>query len=143
MLTRGSILSAGTRTGDASAKGGGSMPDRWSEAWARDGGQGNLGSNNLLGAQVAEGEGEGLEGMQSALGTYDIDAEKTYRQNVYFSAIRIAPAPGAGPQALQKWRAVFGAGNPNMVGRPSAPGRPLFQRSVRGCIIHIKSHKLI
>ena len=75
----------------------------------------------MLPAQVAEGEGEGLEGMQSALGTYDIDAEKTYRQNVYFNAIRIAPAPGAGPEALQKWRAVFGAGNPGMVGRPSAP----------------------
>ena len=65
---------------------------------------------------MAEGDGEGLEGMQSALGTYEIDPEKTYRQNVYFSAIRIAPAPGSSEEALQQWRAVFGPGNPSMVG---------------------------
>ena len=77
---------------------------------------------------MAEGEGEGLEGMQSALGTYDIDPEKTFRQNVYFTGIRIAPAPGSSDEALRRWRALFGPGNPSMVGgEPCSPCSPLLE----------------
>lgn len=53
-------------------------------------------------------------GIQSALGRYELDAEKADRQIVWFESIRIAPAD-RDPSALSKWLAVFREGNPSMV----------------------------
>jgi hypothetical protein len=65
-------------------------------------------------AQILEGEGAGLQGRQSALGRYELDGEKGFRQVVYFTAIRIAPE-AADADARAKWLSVFRAGNPTMV----------------------------
>ena len=67
-----------------------------------------------LSAQVLDGEAKGLLGIQSALGKYELDAEKADRQIVWFEAIRIAPAD-KDPAALKQWLAVFQEANPSMV----------------------------
>ena len=64
--------------------------------------------------QILEGDAKGLLGIQSALGRYELDAEKADRQIVWFESIRIAPAD-KGPEALKQWLAVFKGENPNMV----------------------------
>ena len=64
--------------------------------------------------QILDGEAEGLLGIQSALGRYELDIQKADRQIVWFEAIRIAPADKA-PEALKQWLAVFKDANPNMV----------------------------
>lgn len=64
--------------------------------------------------QVSEGEGAGLGGVQSAIGEYEVDADRAGRQVVYFNAIRIAPAD-RDAAALQRWLDVFKGGNPSMV----------------------------
>lgn len=51
---------------------------------------------------------------------YELDAEKGFRQVVYFTAIRIAPVSADG-EALSKWLSVFKAGNPTMVRRLPIP----------------------
>ena len=64
--------------------------------------------------QILEGEAEGLLGIQSALGRYELDAEKADRQIVWFESIRIAPADQS-QEAQKRWLAVFKDHNPNMV----------------------------
>jgi hypothetical protein len=71
--------------------------------------------------QVSEGEGAGLGGVQSAIGEYEVDADRAGRQVVYFNAIRIAPAD-RDPAALQRWLDLFKGGNASMV---SQTGRTL------------------
>ncbi|CAL5219021.1 g779 [Coccomyxa viridis] len=63
--------------------------------------------------KILEGDAKGLLGIQSALGRYELDAEKADRQIVWFESIRIAPAD-KGPEALKQWLAVFKGENPNM-----------------------------
>ena len=65
-------------------------------------------------SQILDGEGKDLLGIQSALGRYELDAEKADRQIVWFEAIKIAPADNS-PEALKQWLAVFKSENPNMV----------------------------
>lgn len=64
--------------------------------------------------QILDGEAEGLLGIQSALGRYELDVQKADRQIVWFEAIRIAPADKT-PEALKQWLAVFKDANTNMV----------------------------
>ena len=64
--------------------------------------------------QILEGEAEGLLGIQSALGRYELDAEKADRQIVWFESIRIGPADES-PEALKQWLAIFKDHNSNMV----------------------------
>ncbi|MCJ1354273.1 MAG: hypothetical protein MMC33_004260 [Icmadophila ericetorum] len=63
--------------------------------------------------QILDGEAKGLLGIQSALGRYELDAEKADRQVVWFEAIRIAPADKS-PEALKQWLAVFKPENSSM-----------------------------
>ena len=77
------------------------------------------------GAQVTDCEEEGLEGVQSALGEYELDAANSARQNVYFTGIRIEPS-SSDPAALAAWVALLRASNPSMV-------RPLDRKS-KGCV---------
>lgn len=70
--------------------------------------------------QILDGEGKGLLGIQSALGRYELDAEKGDRQIVWFEAICIAPAD-KGPDALKRWLAVFKSSNPDMVSKSCCP----------------------
>ena len=65
-------------------------------------------------AQVTDCEAEGLEGMQSALGEYELDSEHPERQNVYFTGIRIEPT-SSDPAALRAWLALLRDSNPSMV----------------------------
>lgn len=67
-----------------------------------------------LSAQVLDGEAQGLLGIQSALGKYELDAEKADRQIVWFESIRIAPAD-KDSATLKQWLAVFQEANPTMV----------------------------
>ena len=71
----------------------------------------------ILSPQVLDGEAKGLLGIQSALGKYELDAEKPDRQIVWFEAIRIAPAD-KDPAALKQWLAVFQKANSSMVTIP-------------------------
>jgi hypothetical protein len=64
--------------------------------------------------QILDGEAEGLLGIQSAIGRYELDAEKADRQIVWFEAIRIAPAD-KDPASLERWLSVFKEANPSMV----------------------------
>jgi hypothetical protein len=62
---------------------------------------------------VTDCEAEGLEGVQSALGEYELDADNPARQNVYFTGIRIEPS-SSDPAALRAWVALLRDSNPTM-----------------------------
>ena len=64
-------------------------------------------------AQVTDCEEEGLEGVQSALGEYELDAADAARQNVYFTGIRIEPS-SSDPAAVKAWVALLRESNPGM-----------------------------
>ncbi len=74
--------------------------------------------------QVTDCEAEGLEGVQSALGEYELDADNPARQNVYFTGIRIEPS-SSDPAALRAWVALLRDSNPTMA-------RPLRRMRCRG-----------
>ena len=59
-------------------------------------------------------EEAGLEGVQSALGEYELDSADPARQNVYFTGIRIEPS-SSDPAALEAWVALLRESNPSMV----------------------------
>ena len=62
--------------------------------------------SRVFGVHTREGDG--------FICRYELDAEKGFRQVVYFMAIRIAPV-SADAEALSKWLSVFKAANPTMV----------------------------
>ena len=64
--------------------------------------------------QVTDCEEEGLEGVQSALGEYELDAADPARQNVYFTGIRVEPS-SSDPAAVKAWVALLRESNPSMV----------------------------
>ena len=63
---------------------------------------------------MAEGEHEGLVGISSVLGSFSIDEETPYRQNIAFEALKIEPADTS-PEKLKAWLSLMKEHNPTMV----------------------------
>ncbi|KAK9846296.1 hypothetical protein WJX81_001127 [Elliptochloris bilobata] len=63
--------------------------------------------------KVTDCEHEGLEGVQSALGEYELDTANPARQNVFFTGIRMEPS-SSDPAALKAWVDLLSESNASM-----------------------------